>query len=401
MLNLERIRDRNIWRIYFATLLVGLAYGISISLTAIHLDARGFDKKAIGSLAAWFASGLVALSLPMGSLLRRVPAKRVLGGALIGYAASVALFPWLHSYAALAAVRLLDGACSVSVWISCETLLLNRADPEHKAFTMSLYAVALAVGYVLGPLLARLVITAAPLPIAFAVAGALALTASAYVTLRVESDAPSRSAHGTPTQGAPLSIVLAKIKNSCFATFTYGYFQSAVVLFLPLYLIESKGVPRERTILVPAFFAAGMLLFSNLVGRVADRVGHLLIMRWLACIGTAMIFGFVFLESYPLMCLAVFIAGASLATISPASLALQGAQCSAEEYGRATGLYNAFYAAGILLGPPCASQLFARMGGAAMLYHLALLWLAFIAFSLVFWRDDPKARALAASATDV
>ena len=65
MFGIEKIQDRNILRIYVATLFVGLAYGISISLTALQLDLRGFDKQSIGSLAAWFAAGLMIFSIPM------------------------------------------------------------------------------------------------------------------------------------------------------------------------------------------------------------------------------------------------------------------------------------------------------------------------------------------------
>lgn len=387
----ERVRDANVWRIYGATLVVGLAYGISISLTALHLHAQGFDKESIGTLAAWFAAGLVLLSIPVGVLLRRVSAKVVLTTALGGYAAAVALFPWLTSYGAVAAVRLVDGACSVAVWVACETLLLRRAEAQHKAFTMSVYAVALALGYVVGPLLARGIVSAAPLWAAFAVAAVLALVAAAYVAARVDRDPPTEVAsESNPASTTSSLAILWTIKNSCFGTFAYGYFQAAVVLFLPLYLMEDKGIASQQTIVIPAFFAAGMLLFSNPIGRAGDKLGHLAVMRVLAAVGTTMILGFVFLDSYPLMCLAVFAAGASLATISPVSLALQGVQCRPADYSRATGIYNTFYAGGILLGPPVSSILFARWGGPAMLYHLAGLWLLFIVFSIVFARDDPK-----------
>jgi len=273
--------------------------------------------------------------------------------------------------------------------------LLSRADPDHKAFTMSLYTVTLALGYILGPILARLIVIAAPLTAAFGVAALFALGAASYVVARLEPDSAGESrAHEVAHAASGESgwSILWKIKASCFATFAYGYFQATVVLFLPIYLMESKGILRERTIVIPAFFAAGMLLFSNVVGRFGDRMGHLAVMRGLAAIGTSMILGFVFLDAYPLMCAAVFIAGASLATISPISLALQGAQCEASEYSRATAIYNTFYAGGILLGPPIAGRLFARSGGELMLYHLAALWMAFITFSILFARDDPRAR---------
>ena len=57
-------------------------------------------------------------------------------------------------------------------------------------------------------------------------------------------------------RGAPRSGSLWAHKTSCLATFAYGYFQASVVLFLPLFLIEAKDVPKEQTILITAFFAA-------------------------------------------------------------------------------------------------------------------------------------------------
>lgn len=387
----ERISDPNVFRVYGATFALGLAYGVAISLIAIFLDARGFGKTAIGQLAAWFASGIVVMALPMGGLIRRWSAKWVLASCLAGYATCVGVFPFLNSYAAVAFVRFFDGAFSVGVWVSCETILLARSDSHHKAFVMSLYAIALAFGYVIGPVAARLLVGVAPMWAAFVVAAGIALGASAYVIASIERDrAPSSLEPNRPAHSGFVAV-LSRIKTSCFATFCYGYFQASVVLFLPLFLIESKGIARDRTILIPAFFAAGMLLFSNIAGRIGDRVGHLVTMRALGSVGTLMILGFVLFDSYPLMCAAVFVAGASLASISPVSLALQGVVSEPSDYGRATAIYNAFYAAGMLIGPPTSSRIFAVTGGAAMLYQLAALWAAFVAFTIAFRRDDPAA----------
>jgi MFS family permease len=102
-----------------------------------------------------------------------------------------------------------------------------------------------------------------------------------------------------------------------------------------------------------------------------------------------MILGFVFLNSFPAMSVAVFVAGATLASISPVSLALQGVVTPSHEYSRSNSIYNAIYAAGMLLGPPISSAVFRHIGGAAMLYHLAGLWLAFVVFAAIFAADDP------------
>jgi MFS family permease len=405
---LERIRDRNIWVVYAAVLLVGFAYGSSISIVGIFLDARGYTKPDIGSLAVWFALGIVGLSLPMGALIKRFTARAMLVGCLLGYAAMVTIFPFLPTFYATAVVRFFDGAFSVGVWVCCETILLSRSDEKNKAFVTSFYAIALALGYVVGPLLAKLVVALGPMPYVFVAAGALALLAALVVVTKLDADVPET--HDAPAEGADgvaesakapsIFALLARTKTSCFATFAYGYFQASVVLFLPLYLMEQKGVPKDRTILVTAFFAAGMLLFSNVAGRLGDRVGHLAVMRVLAIIGTTMIAGFVFLDAFPAMCVAVFVAGATLATISPVSLALQGVVTARRNLARANAMYNTFYAAGMLVGPAISSRIYGASGGAAMLWHLAALWVGFIVFSVVFYRDDPAAtrdRAAAAA----
>jgi MFS family permease len=197
----------------------------------------------------------------------------------------------------------------------------------------------------------------------------------------------------------PALSVLWKTKTSCLGTFSYGYFQASVVLFLPLYLIEAKHIPEGRTILITAFFAAGMLTASTLVSRLGDRHGHLLVMRTLGAIGGTMVASFVLLSSFEAMCAAVFVAGATLASISPVSLALQGVIMPKHDLGRANAFYNAAYAAGMLLGPPISSVIFTRHGGGPMLIHLAALWATFVTFTLVFASDDPRrARAAARAA---
>jgi MFS family permease len=399
---LARIGDRNIHVVYAATLLLCTGYGLAISLTSLHLDAQHFSREDIGGLAAWFALGIAALSIPVGALIRRFSARAVLVGALVGYGLSVTAFPHLTSYQAIAAARIADGAFSVGVWVASETILLSRAEAHHKAFVTSLYAVTVALGYVLGPLVARGVVSVADPRLAFAAAGVLSLCAAAVVATRLDDDVPETHPHddaSCPGAGPTPSAALAwRIKVSCFGTFAYGYFQSSVVLFLPLFLVASKGIARAQTILIPAYFGAGMLIFSNAFGRLGDRVGHLRVMRALAVVGGAMTASFVLLDRFAFMAAAVFVAGASLASISPLSLALQGVVTAPKDYSRANGIYNAFYAAGMLVGPPVSSRLFARWSGAVMLWHLAALWGAFVLFTVLFARDDPAARATAAPA---
>jgi MFS family permease len=388
-----KISDANVVRIYLTTLGLGTAYGMAISVIAVYLDQRGYRETQIGTLAAWFAAGIMVTAIASGHLVSRFGAKRVLVAALFTYAATVALFPFAPSYAVIAGLRFFDGAASVCVWVASETILLARAQRSIKAFITSIYAMSIAVGYGAGSGAAYLAADVLPNERIFLVSGAITVVTALFVAFRLDrssdthrEEADGKGADATPER-APLGVLIGRIKASCFATFCYGYFQSSVVLFLPLFMKNEKGIPQEQTRLITFFFAGGMLLATNFAGRIGDRHGHLLVMRLLAVVGTAMVASFVWLNGLGAMAVAVFVAGASLASISPLSLALQGLQT--REYSRATGIYNAFYAAGMLLGPPISSQIFHLHGGGPMLYHLAALWAAFVLFAQIFRRDDP------------
>ncbi len=377
-----------------------MACGISIALTSLHLDAHGFTEENIGTLAACFAFGIVLMSLPAGALIRRFSAKTTLMACLAGYAVCVTAFPFLTTYGQIAGVRFVDGACSVGIWVSSETLLLSGTGKKDKAHLTSLYAVWLASGYVLGPALAKGITAYFPMVVAFVVAGGFAIASAIYVSVRLPADAAGDDAPASRNEGGgPVSAgavtssgtILWRIKNSCFATFVYGYFQASVVLFLPLYLIKSKGIEPSRTIILPGLFCFGMLLCSNAAGRIADRVGHLFMMRALSFVGMLMVIGFVVLDAYAAMCIGVFVAGATFASMSPISLALQGVVTEKKNYSRSNAIYNVFYAGGMLLGPWLSSLVSKHFGGKTMLLHLAALWAAFVIFSIIFYRDDPAA----------
>lgn len=396
-----RIDDRNIWVIYKGTIVLSVAYGMALSLIAIYLDASGFSKGDIGSLALIFGLGIVAGSLVTDRVIKRFSARATLVACFFGYAATVAVFPFLDGFFALAVDRALDGAFSVGIWVSSETILLSRARGGNKAFTMSLYAVAIGVGYVVGPGVAWALTRFGPLSVGFVAAGVVSTFAGGYVWFVLDGDdAPVRTERVdlmhpiavAQSEIAPSASVLWRIKNSCFATFAYGYFQASAVLFLPLFLIQDKGVTEGQTIWIPAFFALGMLLCTNLVGLLGDRIGHLRTMRSLAITGTTSIVAFIFIRDYPWMCVAIMLVGATVASISPVSLALQGVSVRPDEYSRATSIYNTFYALGTLVGPKISAVVFESYGGAAMLYHWAALWTAFIVFSVVFHADDPASR---------
>lgn len=388
---LSRIRDRNIWLIYGATVLLTVAYGIAVAVLAVFLKQRGYSKPDIGELATIFASGIAIFALPMGKLIRRFSARTTLVASLVGYAIVIALFPYVaHSFWLAAGVRFIDGACSVGIWVSSETILLSRAKGGQKAFVTSLYAISVGIGYLVGPVVAPLLMSLVSLDLIFVCSGVLSTLSALLLFARLDPDATHESEAGELSRSdLSSSQLLWKIKTSCFGTFAYGYFQSSIVLFMPLYLIEVKGIEERSTVALFAFFALGMLTFANAAGRLGDRFGHLLLMRLLGVIGCGVVASFIYVDAYWVMAISVTLAGATLASISPISLALQGVIVAPPDYNRSNAIYNVFYAAGMLVGPLISSRIFDTFGGITMMLHLAGLWATFVVFAAVFANDDP------------
>jgi MFS family permease len=396
----ERKVPQHLRRLYAATIPFGIGCGVSLGLTPLYLDAHGFTKEDIGRLSLSFAAGLVLFSLPVGMLIRRFSAERVLAFCLFGYAVCLLAFPHMTTFNSIGIVRFFDGVFTIGVWVGSETVLLAQARKEHKAYLTTLYAIWLASGYVIGPFLARgLASIHSTDQVSFAAGAVFEIAAGLFVVAKmppappVEGVSSEEATDGKETESRmSVTSILWRIKTSCFAAFSYGYFQASVVLFLPLYLIETKGIAREQTIVFPGFFCLGMLLCSNIVGRIADRVGHLKTVRALSAVGLLAVLGFVFLDSYWVMCFIVFAAGATFASMSPVALALLGVVTKAQDYSRANAIYNMFYATGILLGPLISSVIFQRYGGIPMLEHIVTLWTVFVLFTIIFINDDPASR---------
>ena len=77
----------------------------------------------------------------------------------------------------------------------------------------------------------------------------------------------------------------------------------------------------------------------------------------------------------------------------PLSLALQGVIAQPDEYTRTNSIFNVFFASGLVVGPFLTGRVFHAFGGSAILWLFAGLWAVFVVLSVVFWKDDPRARA--------
>ncbi len=398
----EILKDKNIRTAYKLCLTLGIAYGmvlaiISLYLTNVHL----YDKPTIANLATFFSVGIAVFAVPMGLMIRRMSPRVVLAIALLGYGTAVAVFPWMPGFFGLAMSRAFDGAFSVGAWISLETILLLRTSSLNRGFVTGLYSNVLALGYVIGSAIAwgaAKLWADTEMPV-FLAAGCVAACGSLYALRKLDPviEAVEVPTAPTPTSavestGVSLGALFWKIKTACVPPFTYGYFQGSLVLYLPLFLVKERGVAEDDTKLLVGLFSLGMVLFVMTIGHLGDRYGHLKVIRTMAALGGLIALSVVYLPNFPLIALAVVLAGGALSPMWPLALALQSLITDPRDYGRANGLLNASFAVGAVSGPLISSRVYEYWSGETMVLHLAGMWGIVVLASLIFRRDDPSLR---------
>jgi hypothetical protein len=97
----------------------------------------------------------------------------------------------------------------VGLWVAYETELLSRAAPAARADVSSLYAVTLATGFVVGPLVARVLLPATSYATVLFVSAAASVLNAALLLLRVKpiptppDDPHAPTSNDAVTEAAP------------------------------------------------------------------------------------------------------------------------------------------------------------------------------------------------------
>lgn len=395
-----RLPDRNLWVVYRTMIVLSTAYGIALAVMPMVLEHRHLGPDVVGELASFFALGLVLFAAPSGAVIRRFSARWTLAVAIVGYGVMIGIIPLLGSYTSLAVDRFVDGLFSMGAWMSGETLVLWRAPRADKALATSLSASFTMSGYPIGAAISLGISGWLSPEHRFVLAGAIACAAAVVAATGLDPDPvlpPHEVEQGSGAGAGPTTrtgtLALAwRIKTSCAATFASGFFQSSGALFIPRLLVDERHVPEEHASVVVGLVGLGMLLFASPAGRLGDRIGHLAVMRLLALAGLLGMLAFFVLDSFAAMCVVILIAGGAITSMPPLSLALQGVIAQPDEYTRTNSIFNVFFASGLVVGPFLTGRVFHAHGGTGMLVLFASLWAVFVALSLVFRKDDPRAR---------
>src|SRR6266851_1323407 len=126
------------------------SFGVGATLASPFLAEAGYDKTIIGLNTSIYYLGVAVASVTLQSVMRKTGRACIVVGMVID-ALAVLLFPWVSGPVGWFTLRLIAGASTALSIIPMETMVNRNAPPQRRARDFGLYAMSVALGVGLGP----------------------------------------------------------------------------------------------------------------------------------------------------------------------------------------------------------------------------------------------------------
>lgn len=310
-----------------------------------------------GVLVAVYAAGALVGGLPGGVAAARLgPRRAVLVGLALMCVASLG-FAWSDTFWSLAAARFVQGAGSAFTWAGAFAWLLAAAPRERRGELIGTAMGAAVFGALFGPVVGALAAAVGRAAVFSAVAGlALALAA---LTMVIESRPPEVPSAAALRRAAASRTFRGGLGLLAFASLLSG----VLAVLTPLHLAAAGWGPTAigAVWLVGAAIEAGE---SRLIGRLSDRHGALVPVRWALLAGAVTSLGLTLAVGPPAYAALVVLASIAYGVLFTPAFALiaDGADRARLAQGMAFGMMNAAWALGAMAGPAAGGAIAGAVG---------------------------------------
>ena len=361
----------NPWRsllpVFAATGAIGLQVGVALPLVPLALERRGVDHFTIGVVAAAWAVGMLLTASYIPRLAARLGAVPFIVGAVVGGSVLTVAYTLTDSIVAWFCITLLHGVMGGIPWVVSEIWMNVVVEENRRGRVMAIYAILVALGLALGPLVLQVVGVYGPRP--FLVCAGLALLVALpllpyWRTAPAIEDAQD-SGYLAVVRGAPLAML---------AGFSCGLGEQVAFSFLPVYAVGA-GVAPETGALWLSTFVIGNVLLQWPIGWLADHADRRAVLAGCALASAALVIVLSLVSAQSLAVLGVIgLWGGLSFAIYPVGLALLGLHFGAGDMARANTAFSMLYILGGLVGRPLAGAAMDAVGDPGLGWTLAVFY---------------------------
>jgi MFS family permease len=371
------------WRallpVFAACAAIGLQAGAGLPLVPLALEQQGHDKLTIGVVSAAWAVGMLAFGtrIPyVAARLGAVPA--IVGSVVIGSLITVS-YTLVSGPVAWFALSFVHGIVAGVPWVVTEIWMNVVVEEKQRGRVMGVYAMLVAGGLALGPLVLQVVGVYGPVP--FLACAVLALLV-AVPLLPYWKSAPAIEHH----RDSGFMVVIAAAPLALFAAFACGLGEQVAFSFLPVYAVGA-GVHPETGALWLSLFVTGNILLQWPIGWMADHFDRRAVLAGCSLASTLLVVLLMIVPAQSLGVMAVVLlwGGVSFA-IYPVGLALLGQRFRGGDIARANTAFSLIYTFGGLVGRPLTGAAMDVFGDPGLGGSLALFYAATVVAALLALR---------------
>lgn len=275
------------WVLIIVVAVAGANQGLTIPLLAVLLENRGVSSVVNGLNATALYIGVVLVSPWLEIPLRRIGYRNTIFWGLVLLTGATLLVPLFSSLTVWFVLRLLMGVGDSTLHYASQMWVTKIASAKNRGRDLSLYGLAFAVGFGVGPLGLNLL----PFGLWVPFGALLILYAAAYMLLaRIKNEFPDAIQQTEKKQNKYVTVLrlgwLALIPS-----FLYGFMETSLNGSFPVYALRT-GLSLEWVSLLLPEFILGSVILQMPLGALSDRVGRKQVMFVCALIGALAFFLF-------------------------------------------------------------------------------------------------------------
>ncbi len=355
--------------VFLACAAIGLHAGVVLPLVPLALERQGADKLTIGLVAAAWGVGMLAFGMRIPQLAARFGAVPLIVASVVAGSIVTVAFTLTSSPVAWFFLSLLHGITGGVPWVVTEIWMNVVVEEKRRGRVMGLYAMLVALGLALGPLVLQVTGVYGPAP--FLTCAALALLV-ALPLLPYWKTAPA--IEHTANSGFAIVVIAAPL--AMFAGFVCGLGEQVAFSFLPVYAVGA-GVAAETGALWLSAFVLGNVILQWPIGWMADHYDRRAVLAGCALVSAVLVGLLPLVPAQSLAVIGVVLlwGGISFA-IYPVGLALLGGHFQGGDIARANTAFSLLYVLGGLIGRPLTGAAMDAIGDPGLGWTLAVFYAA-------------------------
>lgn len=332
--------------------IVGISYGMYSPIVPVFArDVLGADYSEIGLIGMVNYLPYMFAPFFVGMVLDRVNKAYMLAAGIALAVFSVFMLSTVQSVPEIMLWRALAGIAHAFFWPSSEVLISTNSAAETRVKGIAVFTGAWVAGFMVGPLIGRLVLDTYDYGALFQLAGVAAAAALVPSLMLHRYGRPIVAQREVEFRASSMLQVVKEVATYPVVSTVLLYYAvtfGVVLAVYPAYMREASLTDQDIETL---FFVFGLSRFATLyfVGKLA-RYGTIALAMAVAATAVGMLISFAF-ASLLTFAVALVLFGLAISIFYPVTLNIVTRNMPAEKMGERLGVYEALFGVGWTIGP--------------------------------------------------